>query len=63
MFDLNAKDASALLKVLDHYIPELRHEIHRTEFSRELRQRLAAEESVLTDLRQRLAAASKPLES
>ena len=61
MFDLRDREIAALLKVLDAYIPRLRVEVHRTEFNRELRRQLEAEEALLSELRERLAAAREPL--
>ena len=55
MIDLSTEEVEALLRVLDDYIPELRLEIHRTEWNRDLRRELEVRESLLAALRTKLA--------
>ncbi len=54
MFVLNAAEIDALVRVLDEHIPQLRVEIHRTDYNRALREELEAHEALLSDLRERM---------
>jgi len=58
MLTLNAAEVDALVRVLDEHIPQLRVEIHRTDFNRAMREELEAHEMLLSNLRERMTQAT-----